>query len=137
MLNEKPTVHNFMSTNVETISAEKTLQDAMNLMQIRKIRHLPVVTANSQVVGIISDRDIKAALSMDGVDPAKSLVHYFSKDVVYTVSPDMPLDKVAEAMAQSHYGSAVVMKDSKLVGILTLVDICKALSYVIRLQFPS
>ena len=137
MLKEKPTVHSFMSTNVETIFAEKTLKDAIGLMQAKKIRHLPVVMANGQVVGIISDRDIKAALGMDGVDPAKSLVHYFCKDAVYMVSPDMPLDKVAEAMAQSHYGSAVVMKDSKLVGILTLVDICKALSYVIRLQFHS
>lgn len=136
MLKEKPTVRNFMSTNVETISAQKTLKDAISLMRIKKIRHLPV-TMNDQVVGIISDRDIKAALNMDGVDPAKGLVHYFCKDAVYTVSPDMPLDKVAEAMAQNHYGSVVVMKDGKLAGIITLVDICRALSYVIRAQFPS
>mgnify|MGYP001570855356 CR=1 FL=1 len=136
MSKEKPTVQSFMSTNVETISAQKTLKEAISIMQIKKIRHLPVVMGD-QVVGIISDRDIKAALSMDGVDPAKSPVHYFCKDAVYIVSPDMPLDKVAESMAQSHYGSAVVMKDSKLVGILTLVDICKALSYIIRVQFHS
>ena len=131
MSKEKLTVQHFMSTHVETIAGEKTLKEAAALMQAKKIRHLPV-TMNERVVGIISDRDIKAALSMAGVDPAKTLVHYFCKDDVYTVIPDMRLDHVAEALAQNHYGSAIVMKNSKLVGILTLVDICKALSYVMK-----
>lgn len=133
MLNKKPTVRSFMSTKVETIPADKTLKDTMILMQTKKIRHLPVINSG-RVVGIISDRDVKAALSMENVDPAKGLVHYFCTDAVYTVDPDAPLDQVAETMAQNHYGSAVVLENDKLVGIITLVDICKALAYVIRMN---
>ena len=134
MAKAKPTVQSFMTSNVETVSGEKTLKDAIALMQARKIRHLPVMM-NDRVVGIISDRDIKAALSMVGVDPSKSLVHYFCTDAVYTVSPDMPLDKVSEMMAEHHYGSAVVTKNDEVVGIITVVDICKALAYLIRQHY--
>jgi acetoin utilization protein AcuB len=136
MLKSRPTVQEFMTRQVETVSGGKTLKDAITLMQARKIRHLPVTT-NDQVVGIITDRDIKATLGLEGVDPAKSLVHYFCRDEVYTVAPSMFLDKVAETMAQKSYGSAVVLEDNKLVGIITMVDICKALSYIITQQFPS
>lgn len=136
MLRSRPTVEEFMTRQVETIAGGKTLNDAVLHMQARKIRHLPV-TMNDQVVGIITDRDIKAALALDGVDPARSLVHYFCRDEVYTVGPTMDLDKVALTMAQKSYGSAVVIDGNKLVGIITMVDICKALSYIITQQFPS
>jgi acetoin utilization protein AcuB len=131
MSKDKPTVQDFMTAHVESIGGNKTLKEANSLMQAKKIRHLPVMM-DGLVVGIISDRDIKAALGMTGVDPAKSLVHYFCKHDVYVVSPEMRLDHVAEALAANHYGSAVVMKDGKLVGILTMVDICRALVSVIN-----
>lgn len=134
MSKPKPTVQSFMTSNVETVPSDKSLKDAIAIMQAKKIRHLPIVM-NGRVVGIISDRDIKAALSMKGVDPAKSLVHYFCTDAVYTVSPDMPLDKVSEVMAEHHYGSAVVTKNDEIVGIITVVDICKALAYLIRQHY--
>jgi acetoin utilization protein AcuB len=123
-----------MTTTVQTIQGEKTLKDAVLLMGKDKIRHLPV-TLDGQVIGIISDRDIKAALGLIGVDPAKTLIKDVCKEVVYTVGPDLPLDTLADTMAEKHYGSAVVMQNNKLVGIITLVDLCKALSFIINERF--
>ena len=134
MSKAKPTVQKFMSTGVETIHGGKTLKDAISTMEKQGIRHLPV-TVDDQVIGIISDRDIKTALGIIGIDPGKTLIQDACKDTVYTVSPDMPLDTVADTMAQKHYGSAVVMQNNKLVGIITLVDVCKALSFIINERF--
>ena len=136
MSKAKPTIQKFMSTGVETIDGGKILKEAVNIMKIKGIHHLPV-TVNGQVVGIISDRDIKNALGFVEFDLSKTLIKDVCKDAVYTVEPNMPLDTVAETMAGKHYGSAVVMQNNKLVGIITLIDICKALSFIINERFHS
>ncbi len=136
MSKAKPTVGKFMSTSVETINAGKTLKDAKDLMAKQKIHHLPV-TANNEVIGIISDRDIKAALGIIGIDLSHTIIQDVCKDEVYMVDPEMPLDVVVETMARKHYGSVVVMQNNKLVGILTLIDVCKALCFIINERFHS
>ena len=52
-------VHEIMSTNVVTIHPEQTVEEAMELMNSKHIRHLPVVEDESGgVMGIISLRDV-------------------------------------------------------------------------------
>lgn len=136
MSKAKPTVQKFMTTGVETIHGGKTLKDAITVMEKKGIRHLPVVV-DAQVIGIISERDIRTALGIIGIDPARTIIKDACKDTVYTVDPDTALDTVADTMAEKHYGSAVVMQNHKLVGILTLVDVCRALSVIINERFHS
>lgn len=125
-----------MSTGVKTIDGKKNLKEAVSCMEIEGVRHLPV-TLDGEVIGILSERDIKSALGLIGIDPVKTLIVDICKDAVYSVDPDTHLDIVADTMAQKHYGSAVVMQNNKLVGIITMVDICKALSFIINERFHS
>ena len=136
MSKAKPTVQKFMSTGVKTIDGKKNLKEAVSRMEIEGVRHLPV-TLDGEVIGILSERDIKSALGLIGIDPVKTLIVDICKDAVYSVDPDTHLDIVADTMAQEHYGSAVVMQNNKLVGIITMVDICKALSFIINERFHS
>lgn len=125
-----------MTTQPFTVEASATLKDAEDLMAKHQIRHLPVVKGQ-KVVGIVSDRDIKLACGIEGVDSAKLLVIDISSEKPYIVEPDAPLSQVADTMASKHYGSAIVMQNQKLVGIFTTVDACRALTQVIETRFHA
>lgn len=45
-----------------TVSPDDTLADALRLTRQHRIRHLPVVLATGELVGVLSDRDIRLAM---------------------------------------------------------------------------
>lgn len=51
-------VREIMTARVTCITMEKTIDEAMAIMDDKNIRHLPVLDANSQVVGVVSVRDL-------------------------------------------------------------------------------
>ena len=55
-------IEEIMIKDVITLSPEHTAKDALQVMQGKKIRHLPIVDSNGTVVGIITDRDLKEAI---------------------------------------------------------------------------
>ena len=57
--------------------------------------------------------------------------------VVYAVSPESPLDEVVQTMGEHKYGSAVVMQNEKVVGIVTTVDVCRALAELLRTRLAK
>lgn len=50
-----------MKTDVITLHAEDTIHSALLLMRKQKIRHIPIVDEHEQLVGLITERDIKDA----------------------------------------------------------------------------
>lgn len=119
-----------MSTNPHSISAEQNLGAAVALMDRYKIRHLPVLNGG-RVMGILSDRDIKFALSFSETHPNEMKVSDIAREEVYVVKPDSKLAEVVSYMATRKLGSAVVMDNEKLVGIFTAVDGLTALADVL------
>lgn len=121
-----PAIQKFMTYDPICIEWSKTVEDARHLMKNNNIRHLPVVK-DKKVVGIISDRDIKAVLGSVGGNPELLLVSDISVSSVYKVSPQTPLDEVAAEMASQHIGSALIEDNHRLVGIFTRFDALKAI----------
>ena len=50
----------------------------------------------------------------------------------YKVPPDAPLDQVCAEMASKRLGSAIVVENGQVVGILTTVDVCSALAQLLQ-----
>jgi acetoin utilization protein AcuB len=96
-----------------------------------KIRHLPVLNGG-KLCGILSDRDVKFAQSLKGLDIKTTKVGDISHDEVYVTHPDAALDEVVRNMAQKRLGSAVVMSNDKLVGIFTAVDAMMSLDQLLE-----
>lgn len=126
-----PLISKYMTTIPYTARPSLTLEAAMNLMQEHQIRHLPILEGG-QLVGLISERDIRIIESFKGIDPKVALVEDAMAQDVYVVSPNAPLDSVAAEMASKKYGSAVVMQNQKVVGIFTVVDAMTALSELLQ-----
>ena len=120
-------VSEYMTMHPHSIDEQATLRQAMEQMTQHQIRHLPV-KRGGQVIGILSDRDLKLFFGISNINPAHLKVSSISHGHPYTVPPDAPLAEVAKKMAAQHYGSALVMKGDELLGIFTTVDACRALS---------
>lgn len=134
MTKSEPTVREYMSFEPYTIDAGQSLDSAEDLMRQKGIRHLPV-TAKGELIGVISDRDVKMALGIVGSDPQLVKVIDICRDKPFKVSPDAKLHGVLDEMASKLYGSALVVQNEKLVGIFTTVDVCRAFSEILQQRF--
>jgi len=54
-------VKDFMSHDVHVVKEQSLISEAANTLEGQQIRHLPVISVTGQVIGIISDRDIRSA----------------------------------------------------------------------------
>jgi acetoin utilization protein AcuB len=117
-----------------TISEDDSIDHGLDLMRSESVRRLPVVDKHGKLVGIVSEKDLLYA----SPSPATSLSIYeipylLSKikmrdlmtQEVITVTEDTPLEEAARIMADHKIGGLPVMRDDKLVGIITETDMFK------------
>ncbi len=123
-----------MSRNVETISPETTLSDAIKKMRECRIRRL-VVTSAEAVVGIVCQHDLADAFPHH-VNPfslfameetvASVPVQSIMNCPVITIDKTEPIEHAALLMTKHHVGGLVVIHHEKLAGIITESDIFRA-----------
>jgi len=131
-----PAIQKYMTTTPHTIGSDQTIAKASALMSEHRIRHLPVLRGG-QLLGVLSDRDIKLIETFRDVDASKLQVEEAMTEQPYTVAPDMPLDEVVSTMAEKKYGSAVIVQNHKVVGIFTTVDACQALAELLNTRLAK
>lgn len=129
-----PLVEKYMSTTPHSIGSQQTIAAAHDVMKEFKIRHLPVLN-NGQLAGIVSDRDIKLAMSIHGVDPLVTLVSEISNDEIFLVQPKAKLDEVVQTMGDKKIGSVLVVDNHRLVGIFTTTDAMRAFKELLNNRF--
>ena len=123
------TVQEYMSIAPVVVSSDRTLAEAHRLMRERNIRHLPVVDLG-KLVGVVSQRDLYLLETLKGVDPGTETVREAMAPDPYAVPPDARLGEVAAAMAESKFGSAVVVDRGSVIGLFTTIDALRALAEV-------
>lgn len=114
-----------------SVTPKHDLKQAMHLMRDHNIRHLPVQDG-SDLVGIVTERDIDFALRFEHTVPEKMLVRDAYLPDPYTVDCSTPVATVAAKMAEEHIGCALVVKNGSLAGIFTTVDACRVLADVLN-----
>ena len=138
MRNRLPQILAYMTPFPYSIDVDAPLAEAHAFLRERHIRHLPV-TERGELVGVLTDRDIKLALGPDlGSPPERELsVRDIFQPEPYVVDAGAPLLTVAATMAERHVGSALITRGDKLVGIFTTTDACRALARVLRELHPD
>ena len=116
-------IQSLMIPNPITITVRASISEAIELMKINSIRHLPVVTKDNSLQGFITLSDLKQGLipSMLG---DLSLRDLMIKDPV-TVSPDDDIEFAAQLIYNHKIGGMPVVKDGRLAGIITATDILR------------
>jgi acetoin utilization protein AcuB len=119
-----------MSPTVVTVTPEQTLRDALMLLQLKRIRQLPVVADDGRLVGIITDRDIKRATpsvlssnrdDYDRVLDETPIGSLMTREPI-TVTPETSLKTAVKLFVVKKVGALPIVEGQKLVGIITQTD---------------
>jgi acetoin utilization protein AcuB len=124
-----PAIQKYMSYTPMAVNFNSSLEEAITVMAKNQIRHLPVIKGD-QYLGILSDRDIKQALSYAGADARLIKAGDISDNHPFITGPEAKLSEVSARMANEKIGSVLILDNNKLVGIFTTTDACKALSEI-------
>lgn len=125
-------VRDLMIANVTTISPRLSVNEALELMTQKKIRHLPVVNADGQLVGIISKQALASATPASSTTLSAWEIKYVvnklkvqdvMKAEVFTIGPNAPLEEAAAILSDNKISGLPVVEAGKLVGIITDTDI--------------
>jgi CBS domain-containing protein len=122
---DKLRVRDYMSTEVVTISKDATLRDAIEKMLSNSIHGLIVVDQSGRPAGIVTTDDI-LALMENGQPDNNTLVSEFMEAALISIDPDYDLRKAVSIMTRNKIHRLPVIKDRKLLGMLTGSDIMKA-----------
>jgi len=114
-------VEQFMSTDLTTVHPEEALDLVANLMVWERIRYVPVEDATNHLVGIVSYRHLLKVLAkglLEGRDKSVPVSEAMQTRVL-TVTPETPTLDAIRLMRDHKIGCLPVVKDGKLVGVLT------------------
>ncbi len=116
-------VRDVMSTEVHTLTPDEILDDVKEKFEEMEISGAPVLK-NGKLAGVLSKRDIRVAVRDNRSH--MTVASCLSTDV-HTTSPDTPLIRVFEKMAEAGVGRLPVIEEENLVGIITRNDLVEAL----------
>jgi len=119
-----------MSTTPVSITGNLTVTQALEVIERRNVHHLPVVDDRGALVGIITERDLLRAKGNEVVD------NLMERRVI-TVTEYTPLENAARIMADHKIGSLPVMRDGKMVGIITQTDLFKVFLELLGAREPG
>ncbi|MHB8865448.1 MAG: CBS domain-containing protein [Pirellulaceae bacterium] len=114
-----------MTTHIVTVMADDTIDTAIGLMVKHRISGLPVVDHAGQLVGIISEFDL-LELICDG-QPAQDRVGHFMSPNPCGVTEDDTWVTVVDLFRAKRVRRLPVLRDAKLVGIVTRHDLMHAI----------
>lgn len=135
-------VAEMMTRNVITVAPGDRAIDAAARARSRRVRHLPVVEAG-RVVGIITDRDLRAAAPNPalGGEAEQAGAQLRVSDLMHReVVTAHPLDRLADAariLAERRIGCLPVVEGERLVGIITETDVLRCLAQLMGVTEPG
>ena len=117
-------IESLMVPNPITITIHSSVQQAIELMKINSIRHLPVIDSQKNLIGFLTLADLKQALipSMLG---DLTLADMMIKNPL-TVSPNDDIEIAAQLIYKHKISGLPVTSNHRLVGIITDSDILHA-----------
>lgn len=129
-------VRDVMQAEVETVRLGSSAREAFDMMRQRGFRHLPVLSSDDMIVGIVSDRDLRSAVVIY-TDPKSGAEDFFvSEDTTVdkvmvsnpvSVKPNDDIAPAVRLMREQNFGCLLVSENDHLVGILSYVDLLDVL----------
>ncbi|MDP2623233.1 MAG: CBS domain-containing protein [Actinomycetota bacterium] len=138
-----------MTTNVVTVTPDARVREIAQLLLKRHVSAVPVVDAENRVVGIVSEGDLMRRPEtgterhrswwLTLVAGSEDLARDYAKahgvraaDVmsgnVVTVTEDTPVGTIARLLEERHIKRVPVLRNDKLVGIVSRADLLRGLA---------
>ena len=127
----------WMNPPEHVVEADALVEEAFEAMQRANIRHL-LVMQGDELIGVVTDHDLRRPKWLDEDITSARNVYRLGDDLrvrqvmtenVLTAQPDDPIAHAARVMVTNKFNCLPVVKDDKVVGILTSSDLLAALVY--------
>jgi len=117
-------LRDIMTSDVECVRPEDTLQEAARKMKTLDVGMMPVCGDQDKVVGMLTDRDITIRATAEGMDPKTTKVREsMSADVVWCYD-DQDTEEAARLMQEHQVRRLLLMdRNKRLVGVVSLGDL--------------
>lgn len=135
-------IQDIMRSSNVTLKKENTIGEAVTIFRKGEVRHIPIINDASEVIGIISDRDVRDALPSTLFPQEISTVFQVSVEKIMTTNvitcSQMDfVEEVATNFYQYKIGCLPVVSSGKLVGIVTEIDVLHTLVTLTGAYQPS
>ncbi|GAA0429811.1 acetoin utilization AcuB family protein [Lentibacillus halophilus] len=117
-------VEKIMKTEVITLPPTATIADGLNTLRENHIRHIPIVNDNEQLIGLVSDRDVKEAspsifMEENNHHLLKNELQSIMSQPVITVHPLDFVEEIAKVFYDEAIACLPVVSNDTLTGIVT------------------
>jgi CBS domain-containing protein len=132
-LNTASTVRDIMAQNPATLGRNETLDLAEAIMNLGRIRHMPVLD-DGKLVGIVSQRDLFRSALIAALGFGRKVTSALVKTIrikevmtekVITISPDASIKDAARLMMDKKIGCLPVVEGDRMVGLVTETDMLR------------
>lgn len=131
MMNEP--VSTIMTRKLITLTPEDTLQTVREIFSSHRIHHLPVVTDDGNLAGLVTTYDLfKLGISSDSYD-SLSVTDIMTKKLA-TLEPTAKVGTACEVFLENLFHALPIVDNGKLVGIVTTFDVLK---YTHTKEYPN
>ena len=115
-----------MTQRPRAVTTRTSVRDAARLMEEEDVGSLPVVEEGTQLVGIVTDRDVAIRVVGRGLDPDRTVVGEVASTDLVALTPDHDLDDALTVMAREQVRRLpIVARENELVGMLSQADIAR------------
>ena len=117
-------VREIMTTGVECISPDTTLQEAASRMKSLDVGFLPICQ-NDRLIGTVTDRDIVVRAVGEGKSSSTHAQDIMTKDIFYCYD-DEDIETCSDFMREKEVRRLLILnRDKRLVGVVSLGDLSK------------
>jgi len=120
-------VGDVMSEEVATICPDEIVISAAKIMSEKKISCL-IVVDQENVAGIITETDVLRRVGEKGKDIYHAKLSRIMSSPVESVPPDLSVLEASKIMGVKHIKRLPILKDDKLIGVVTQTDLVRALT---------
>lgn len=132
-------VEQFMSTDLFTVGPDEAIELVAHLMQWKRIRHVPVEDNEHRLLGLVSQRSLIRLIAERSHELGQRAIaarEVMTPDPV-VVAPHTPIAEAIRLMRSHRVGSLPVVKDEKLVGIITEFDFLGIAAHLIDQELAN
>jgi len=138
-------VRDFMTKNPVTLRQDDLLREAVEVVMVRRVRHIPVLDERGSLVGIVTDRDVQGTLpsplsaaapeEYEALLETTPLARIMTRSVITVGADDLAAEAV-ETLLADRIDGLPVLEGGRLVGIFTVRDALRAYLETLRGTLP-
>jgi CBS domain-containing protein len=116
-----------MTPGTDCVGAEDSVLEAARKLTSLGVGALPIRGSDDKLTGVLTDRDIVVKVLGQGKDPGATKAGDLAQGRPVTIGADDDADEVFATMARHRVRRLPVIDGHRLVGMITLADVARAL----------